>query len=181
MSVIRIASLALILVIAVEAQGRGFGRAPAASYSYYPPAVVLVPVQPLYSPLVCLPAGPQVPPRIYATPTPAPPLGQPQGKPATPPPAPPPGVKESRSFFDAYALAGPAGQPVNGLRCQVGFWNNTEQDLVVTVDGQARTLVRGKGVTLELPRSFVWQVDGREPRSERVPAEQAGLEIVIRR
>jgi hypothetical protein len=36
-------------------------------------------------------------------------------------------------------------------------------------------------VTVDLPRTFVWQVDQREPRTETVPADRSALEIVIRR
>jgi hypothetical protein len=76
--------------------------------------------------------------------------------------------------------AGDRAKPA-GDRCSVAFWNLSAQDLTLKVDGQKRILPRGKSLTLELDRKFVWQVEGREPEAERVPANETGLEIVIRR
>jgi hypothetical protein len=182
-------AIVLLLSVPLAAEAMGFRRAgpPAVSYySYYPATIVYVPVAlaPVCPPPAFVPAPP---PRVYATPTPAPPLGTsptnpPPSNPGTPPPTgAPPAVKETRSYFDAYAVAGQEGKPVDGQRVSVGFWNNTNQELVLRIDGQARTLLPGKGVNVDVPRTFVWQVDQREPRSETVAADRSGLEIVIRR
>lgn len=187
----RIVAVVLLLSLPLAAEANGFRRAspPISYYSFYPAPLVYVPAV-AYVPLDCVLVAPTMavpgaPPRLYATPSPAPPLAAP---PLTPPPGtpptgstPPPGVKETRNYFDAYAVAVPEGKAVDGQRCGVGFWNNTGQALVLRVAGEARTLPPGKGITLELPRDFVWQVGNREPRTERVPAEQAGMEIVIRK
>jgi len=63
----------------------------------------------------------------------------------------------------------------------VAFWNLTDRELSLKIDGDARRLPRGKSVTLDLPPQFVWQIDGREPKTERVPSTESALEIVIRR
>jgi hypothetical protein len=170
---------ALLLGLPATVEASGFRRHASVTYSYYPSTVWYVPVL-VVNPPMCV-AAPAVPPRVYATPTPAPPLGAAPAGPQPGNPPMPPAVKENRSFYDAYAVAGKDDRPVNGSRCTVGFWNNTGQDLVLRIDGQSRPLPNGRGVSLELPRVFVWQVVGREPQSERVPAEQTGVEIVIRR
>jgi hypothetical protein len=91
-----------------------------------------------------------------------------------------PAVSESR-FYDVFAVApGDRTRPAAD-RCSVAFWNLSGQDLTLTVAGQKQTIVRGKSLTLELDRQFVWQVEGRESQAERVPATESGLEIVIRR
>jgi len=64
---------------------------------------------------------------------------------------------------------------------RVGFWNLTDRDLTVKVDGQPHALARGRGLTLTLGRQFVWQVDQRAPTNERIPEDKTTLEIVIRR
>jgi hypothetical protein len=188
---VRIAALFLILSLPLTAEANGFRRSSQSVtyYAYYPAPVVFVPVQvvavapvaPLCVPAAVapMPAGvAPMPGRIYATPTPAPPLGSTTTPPAT---TPPPAVKESRNYFDAYAVAGREGQPIDGQRCRVGFWNNTGRDLVLRIDGKSWTMTTNQGMTLDLRREFVWQVDNREPRQEKVAADQSGMEIVIRR
>jgi hypothetical protein len=174
----RATAVLLVLILPLTASAFGFRSRPETTtyYSYYPAPVVWVAAYPVY----CVPvvvAVPAPPPRVYAAPTAAPPL-------ANPPPAPPmpPAVGEQRtSYYDAYAVAGREGQPVDGERCSVGFWNSTDRDLVLRVAGQVRALPRGRGVTLVLPRDFVWQLDSRDPQVERVQAKESAVEIVIRR
>jgi len=67
----------------------------------------------------------------------------------------------------------------------LSFWivtaTPTVRDLKLRVDGETRTRAAGRGLTLEMPREFTWQVDERTPENERVPTNEAGVEIVIRR
>jgi hypothetical protein len=91
-----------------------------------------------------------------------------------------PAVSESRTYFDTYFGGAGAAKPAAD-RCSVAFWNLSGQDLGLKVDGQSRLLPRGQSVTLTLGRQFVWQVEGREPQKQDVPANEGALEIVIRR
>jgi hypothetical protein len=188
-----LAAVLLAFPLAGSAHGWWFGwRARAC---YYPVPVTVVPAYqlvytapvPVYArptALVCPPAAPLPAARPYARPAPAGPSGTPTN-PSTPSATPrggePPRVSESRSYFDAYAAAPRAGDKPAGVRCPVGFWNLTEHDVQLTVAGQNYSLPRGKNVKLELDRQFVWRVDQREPQSERIPASESALEIVIRR
>jgi len=65
-------------------------------------------------------------------------------------------------------------------RAKVGFWNITGADVTLTIDGQQRKLPKDRALTLELGRTFVWQVEGRGPRLERVPDEQNVFEVILR-
>jgi hypothetical protein len=65
-------------------------------------------------------------------------------------------------------------------RCTVSFWNQGDRDLTLRIEGQARVLARGRGLTLDLPREFVWQTDGRPAQTERIPAGETNREIPLR-
>jgi hypothetical protein len=181
-------ALALLLVCPASASAAWFrGRTAVTSSYYYPayyyptyyypsyyyptyyyPTYYYAPVAaPVYAqPVVAAP--------VYATPTPAP-ACPPLAAPTTDQPMPPaPALSESRSKYRETE------QP-DAATARVSFWNRSTQDLDVRIDGQLRTLRRGKGLTLELPRQFVWQVEGRAAETERVPTDKPSLEIVIRR
>lgn len=160
---------------------------PAPAYAAPPVPVAVPPICP--TPVAPVPyaqpplAAPPVPamPPAFAPVTPAPPSSPtPSGSPAAPPVTGSAKVSETR-FFDTYAVAsGSNARPADG-RCSVAFWNLTGQDVTLKVGAQTLPLARGKNATLELPHEFTWQVDGREAQTQKVPAAEAGLEIVVRR
>ena len=111
---------------------------------------------------------------------------------STPPvvdPLPPPdlgggkkaGVLETRSYYDAYPVVARAAEAKAGKRFTVGFWNLSNADVELKVDGQTRRIPRGQKWTVDLPREFRWEVTGRGQNRETVPENEAGLEIVLRR
>ena len=202
-------ALALLLLVTAPAPANWFrSRSSAApAVAYYPPTVVYMPLVCVAPAMPAMPLAPvpnyampptaPAPARLYATPTPAPPLANPGGpgapiplRPqpappgeAAPPPAPAPGApgvteRTSSSYYDAYAAA---GVPAAGENCSIGFWNNTPRTIRLNVQGKDHELAAGRGLTLELPRQFVWQVDGRAPRAENLAAAAPALDIVIRR
>ncbi len=92
----------------------------------------------------------------------------------------PPTVIESKSMsFSDKATAGVEGADDNAV-CRVGFWNITDRDVKLTVNGKAYTVSRNRNVTLPVGRTFAWQVEGGEPHTESVPQEELSHEIVIR-
>jgi hypothetical protein len=146
-----------------------------------PPFSVVPPAAPPGAPPVALPA----PPGRFAEPRPAPPSGTPEpprGSDAMPRAG--VSVQESRKsdekFYDSYFIATTARAP-GGDRCAVTFWNLTGQSMALTIDGQPRTLAAGQNVRLDLKRDFAWGVTGRDPARQQVPAQESGVEIVIRR
>lgn len=88
-----------------------------------------------------------------------------------------PTITESRSVGGVAPV--PDVQVTPG-RCKVGFWNITGEEVSLTIDGQTRTLAKNRAVTLELERTFVWQVSGRPPQTERVPDNQNLFEVIVR-
>lgn len=203
------AAALLLLTLAGPAHGLGWlwGRptrvtsyyypvylAPATSrvVTYYTPVAVYAP-----APVVCVPgvyttpavaypvapapaAVPVAPTSPYAVPTPAPPsqtveppLEKPGGTSG-------PKVTESRAAAPAILPATAQKAPPEKDRCRVGFWNVSGRDVTLTINGQARLLPRDRSLTLDLGRQFIWQVDARPAQTERVPADNSTLEIVVR-
>lgn len=179
-----LASAVLLLLVSVPASANWWRRAAPVTVSayYYPPVVVWSPSYPVVCPPVvtAVPAPTAAPP-VHATPVPAPASPAPIRPIPAPQPTPPPaGVRESQSYYDAYAASTAASAPASST-CAVGFWNSTARPVTLRVAGQVYTLAAGRGVMVDLPRQFAWQIDGRESQTTRVPADQVGVDIVIRR
>jgi hypothetical protein len=140
------------------------------SAGYFAPAYYN-PVSPVCSTMV--PAGPRAtaPAKKLAESVPGPTTKEP---PAQSPMKKGPTVTEARSLNGAAASAGA------GERCKVGFWNVTGRDVTLKVDGQPRLLPRDRAVTLDLGRSFSWQVDQDQAITEHVPVEQPFHEVILR-
>ncbi len=147
-----------------------------------PPVALGAPAVSTVPPPLAVPSGPA--PSPYAVPSPAPPSPT---APPTPPSSPgasqpKPQVSESRSAFDAYAAMPKADDPPPvGGRAAVCFWNLSERDVTLRVDGKTHRVARGQNLRLSLARQFVWREENREPQAERIPDSATGLEIVIRR
>ena len=86
--------------------------------------------------------------------------------------------RRSRRAIPSFALWVQGAAAANQV--PVAFWNRSGRTVTLRIDGQSRVLAPGKGLTLDLPREFVWQSDGRESRTERVSADAPAYEIVIR-
>jgi hypothetical protein len=162
------------------------------------PLAGTAPANPYWAPATPAPpsAGPLPP--LPTTPSPAPSTAPPPIAPQSPPPPtapklptlpppsamPQPAVQESHSStnaFDTYSVPPDKGTKPAADRCSVGFWNLTDKELTLKIDGQTHTLAAGKSLTRDLARQFVWQVIGREAQNSTVPAADVGMEIVIRR
>jgi hypothetical protein len=161
---------------------------PVTSYYYYPgPVMRVVPVVPATPADPCPPGGAAP---LYAVPVPAAPspgLVAPRTQEPPRHPLPEPGVRESssvpppesRSYYDGYPSTRSVALPTE--RCEVGFWNLSGRDLVLTIDGMTRFVPHGRNVRMDLPREFAWRVDNRPLEIERIPRSENCLEIVIRR
>ncbi len=209
-NVLRTLVVALALLSPLPASAHGWRvHSRSVTVAYYPvvsvvayqpyPILVASPLLVCPPPLAGVPAVPSAP--NYAQPTPAPPSGTPPPtapapgpQPAPPPttpglPLPPPSAPatplpkvsdSSTSYYNAYALAPRAtDQPASG-RCSVALWNLTGRTITLKLDGQSQVLASGQRVARDLPREFVWQIEGRDPQRHSVPAGEAGVEIVLR-
>ena len=193
-----ILALAAVVACPLVSNGHGLRRSRVAVSYYYPgytPFVAYYYPLPVYvaPPIpVCVPtiqptpqsaaATTQPPPLApqYAPPTPAPASGsQSSQKSLSSPSA--ASYGEALSFYDAYPVARRDPVQPAGDLAEVAFWNLTDRDLTIRVEGQAKQLPRGQSMATNLRRAFVWQVEGREPKSEALGRDEAALEIVIRR
>lgn len=198
-----IASVVICLVLPAIADafgGRLFSQSnkPTVAYYYYPvPTPVYVPVAPVPVPTaVPVPATqygagttpvPYTPAPApgYAAPSPAPPSGSFPN--TNPPPLAPPRAQVGESRYNGTTTSTPTGTTVRvqssplGARCSVAFWNLTDRTQVFRIEGSTYVVERHKKVMLDLPYTFVWQIEGREPQTEQVPASEKTLDLVVRR
>ncbi len=203
-------AMLLLLLPTAGVSARGRGHRPAWEAYSYPPSrnwTSVIPLRPSLQPLapVSVPvAGPLSPAPVcapvvfgpfcgpgsvliprgtpYAIPRPAPPSDTPVvPERLRPKPSRPPRVTESPYPSDEKSRPRNASRKSRRDRCRIGFWNVSNRDLTVQVNGRARRLARGRGMTLRLKRQFVWRIVGSTPHEESVPADKATMEIVIRR
>ena len=111
-----------------------------------------------------------------------PPLTLPPDTPVAPPKA--VEVKSSPLTAAAGALkvsvfpaAGAA--PATGLR-KVGFYNHTGRDLALTIEGRAVTLPAMSYLHAQLPPAFTWACADQPAARATVPADAAGVDVLIR-
>jgi hypothetical protein len=201
---------ALVVLMLLPTTGWAWGgqlrpSLPAVSYYYPPPVFVPMPAYPpLAWPVVpviptlpavpavdcppAFPAAPTPPSSLFADPTPAPPSGAepPPALPKTPPESMPgAGVttevrKPAGLYFNAYYLATRGRTPALAGPCPVTFWNLSSQVLTVKVDNWSFSLSPGQNRKLDLPRTFSWSAEFYGLRQQQIPAEEIGLEIVVR-
>jgi hypothetical protein len=85
-----------------------------------------------------------------------------------------------RPLVDVIPVAGAA--PADpAVRRRVNFFNHTDRDLWLVVEGQAVTLPRRHQITASVPPTFIWQLDGGAEQKTAIPATAPGVEVVIRR
>jgi hypothetical protein len=183
--------LAVLTLAVLPLSAPAFGwRQPRTVYCYYPATVVVVAPVAYGESMPLWTAPPVAAPRPLAQPVPAPPSRTPLGPQRTQePPLNAPTIRESRKelsdgapYYNAYALASTDAPRPAGDRCRVTFWNLTDHAITLKVGDQLQRIVRNEqSRPLELDRQFIWRVDDREPQTERVPAGETGLVIVIRR
>ena len=164
----------------------GMGRAPSpptTAYSYYYAV-------PFY--YYCPPTGPTVipvpdarPGLNFANPIPAPPsqTGEPPLHKKDMPPAKTLQDLQKPVIVASHAIGGThvAGKLAQSPgRCRVGFWNLTNRDVTLMVEGKTWTLPKDRAVTLDVEGQFVWQIEGRTQTVERVADGLATHEVVIR-
>jgi hypothetical protein len=94
---------------------------------------------------------------------------------------------------DAPRTDGPAGKrveqyviPADGrgeprAEVKVGFFNHSDREIVLDVNGEPLKLPKEHYVTLRLPRTFTWAETGAKGTSVVVPPDAEGIEIVFRR
>jgi hypothetical protein len=164
-------------MLPLSAFANGFGGWRGGTMTYYCPVVVYVDPCPTFVPPGHQPIlGPQPRQVPLAAPSAAPPSAGP-----IPSDKSRPEVTESKSFYEAFNVRPTSSDKPALEQCALGFWNFTGRDVTVSVDGKAQVIPQGKSLKLQVARQFVWQLGGHEALTEKVPMENSGLEIVLRR
>ena len=166
----------------------------------YPPVIAYAPVQ-VVQPCPA-PAVPCVPARSYAVPVaPCVPLAPPVEAPASLDVGPLPGyrarpqVREFRSGAPTVAVSYQSEAPTAATSYQsfsfeprdrrtdtgsaLTLRNGSANALLVSVDGVRYLLLGDQAVTVDVRKDFVWQIEGRTAKHDRIPAGERALTVVI--
>jgi hypothetical protein len=139
--------------------------------TYYSPSPTAVYVAPAYCPSTAVQALP------YAKTTSAP-ASQTQeppfGKSALPT------VIESRNYAADGTSGANKGNGAAQDACKVGFWNVSDGDVKLYINGKMHMIPRNRNLTLTVTREFTYQINAATPKTERVPDGNTAHEIVIR-
>jgi hypothetical protein len=82
--------------------------------------------------------------------------------------------------FEQYVI--PAdGRGDSRAEVKVGFFNHSDREIVLDVNGEPLKLPKEQYVTLRLPRTFTWAETGAKDNSVVVPPDADGIEIVFRK
>lgn len=73
-----------------------------------------------------------------------------------------------------------AGTPDNPLLRKVGFFNHTDRDLDLVIEGKAVKLPKKSFLNAELPAKFTWKHSGGTAEVATVPAGAAGLDMLFK-
>ena len=73
------------------------------------------------------------------------------------------------------------GKPAANGKRRVGFYNQTDRAVRLTVEGETVTLPGRHTIAAEVPATFTWTLDRGDPRSTTVPAGASGVEVLIRK
>ena len=68
---------------------------------------------------------------------------------------------------------------VNGLR-KVGFYNHTDRDLSLTIEGKAVMLPGKTYILAQLPVTFTWKHGDKPAAKQTVPADATGIDVLFR-
>lgn len=133
------------------------------------------------------PETPKIPPLIPKVPTSETEPSVPPLK--IPPPVVEPGKSTSKSsplsnrpqpLVEIIPVDGEA--PTNGEQTRsVGFINQTDREMVLTVHGEQIRLPKHHSIRAEVPTSFRWKIDEGEEQTVTIPSTAPGVEVIIRR
>jgi hypothetical protein len=130
------------------------------------------------------PSGPLIPPATPTLPTGSgadlPPLTLPPESSAVSPLGPPVISKSSPLTGGVKVKLLPAaGRPAEGPTRRVGFFNHSDRDLELVIEGNAVKLPRKTYVHADVPPTFTWKHSETTPAATTVPAGAAGLDVVF--
>ena len=84
-----------------------------------------------------------------------------------------------QAAVDVFPVDGPPlASP--SMKRTIGFFNHTDRDLKLTVDGETITLPKRHQVTATVAAKFRWKLDDGPERTTEVPTTAPGVEVVFR-
>lgn len=119
--------------------------------------------------------SPTIPP---STPTPTPPAPE---KKETPKAKEADKTKEKNVSVDQFLIPAERVRSEAPSEVKVGFFNHSDREMEIEINGETLKLPADQYVTVRLPRTFNWSVKGQVSKEVKVPADSDGLEIVFRR
>lgn len=63
---------------------------------------------------------------------------------------------------------------------KVGFYNHTKRDLSLTIEGKSVSLPAMSYIHAQVPASFTWKCGDKPATKETIPADAAGVDVLIR-
>jgi hypothetical protein len=91
------------------------------------------------------------------------------------------GADNKEKAFDEFLIPAAGGRGEPKPEVKVGFFNHSDREVVLDVNGETVRLPSEQYVTLRLPRSFKWGEKGRKGTDVAVPPDAEGIEIVFRK
>jgi hypothetical protein len=91
-----------------------------------------------------------------------------------------PPVETSKSF-DQYIIPTEGTAATPGAEVKVGFFNHSDREITLEVNGEQVKLPSEQYVTLRLKRTFKWAEKGKKETEVAVPPDADGIEIVFRK
>jgi hypothetical protein len=89
-------------------------------------------------------------------------------------------ANKPRPVVDVYPVDGlPPASP--SAKRKVGFFNHTDRDLKLTVEGQTVTLPKRHYISVEVPANFDWKLGDGPKQQTAIPTAAPGVEVVIRK
>lgn len=98
-----------------------------------------------------------------------------------PEPAPAPRADDMGRPFEVIAVAPAGGARQAAGRVGVGFFNHSDRDITLEINGRPMRLASRHYVQVKLPREFSWREKDGPAQKSSVPAEADGLEIVFKK
>jgi hypothetical protein len=82
---------------------------------------------------------------------------------------------------EQFFIPAEGGQGESKPEVKVGFFNHSDREIQLEVNGEAVRLPSEQYVTLRLPRTFKWAEKGQKGTDVAVPPDSDGIEIVFRK
>ncbi|MCE9530814.1 MAG: hypothetical protein K8T89_06790 [Planctomycetes bacterium] len=83
--------------------------------------------------------------------------------------------------YDVIVVMAAADAKANTAEVGVGFFNHSERDVVIDLNGRTIKLGSRHYLSLKLPREFTWREKDGPSWTTKIPDKSDGIEIVFRR